>query len=54
MIEINGVRHQLVKDQSLGVICEDCSLNDICDIEGVSLCDVFDQSFCHFEIEPKG
>ena len=52
VIERNGVRHQLVEDQPLGVFCEGCSLNDICYIKGINLCAVFGQSFCHFEIEP--
>lgn len=52
VIERNGVRHQLVEDEPQQFWCEDCSLNDICYITGINLCDVFGQSFCHFEIEP--
>lgn len=54
VIERNGVRHQLVEDEPQQIWCEDCSLNDICYIKGINLCAVFGQSFCHFEIEPKG
>ena len=53
VIKINGVRHQLVEDRPLGVLCEGCSLNYLCYIKQLDLCAVLGNSDCHFEIEPK-
>lgn len=52
VFEINGVRHQLVEDKNQGILCEDCSLYDICLIKQLNLCVVLGHSYYHFEIEP--
>lgn len=52
VIEINGVRHQLVEDKPLGVLCEGCSLNYLCYRQQVDICADLENSDCHFEIEP--
>lgn len=53
VIERNGVRHQLVKDDPITGFCEKCSLNDICYRKQLNLCAILGHSYCHFEIEPK-
>lgn len=53
VIERNGVRHQLVKDDPQSGYCENCSLNDIYYIKQLNLCVILGHSDCHFEIEPE-
>lgn len=53
VIEINGVRHQLVEDKPLGVLCEGCSLNYLCYRQQVDICADLENRDCHFEIEPE-
>ena len=52
VIERNGVRHRLVADRPLGILCEGCSMNDICLPNNANLCGVLGNLDCHFEIEP--
>lgn len=53
MIEINGVRHQLVEDDPIRGFCENCSLYDICLMKEINLCAILGNCDCHFEIETK-
>lgn len=54
VIEINGVRHQLVEDKPLGILCEGCSMINLCYRQQVDICAALENSDCHFEIEsPK-
>lgn len=52
IVEIDGVRHRLVKDR--GIECNQCSLYAVCK---EPICIPFkksDKSFCHFEKEEEG
>lgn len=51
VVEIDGVRHRLVKDR--GIECNQCSLYAVCK---EPICIPFkksDKSFCHFEKEEE-
>lgn len=50
VIEINGVRHALVPDDIIWFDCDQCSLSDLCRKHELLLCNVFEKSYCHFEI----
>lgn len=51
VIEINGVRHALVPDGDAWYDCGQCSLVDLCRTKNVLLCNCFDISYHHFEIQ---
>lgn len=53
VIERNGVRHRLVDSDGQFFDCELCSLNDVCKVVDICLCNVFRYNNCHFEIETK-
>lgn len=50
VIEINGVRHVLVEDNVRWFDCHQCSLAEYCRIRELLLCNVFSNSYHHFEI----
>ncbi len=50
VIEINGVRHTLVKNKRRWFDCDLCSLADLCRKKEVLLCNIADSSDNHFEI----
>lgn len=51
IIEINGVRHVLVPDEPIWFDCDQCSLSDLCRKRALCMCNVFDDSDGHFEIQ---
>ena len=51
VIEINGVRHGLVPDPTLWFDCGQCSLADLCRTKNVLLCNYFERSNHHFEVQ---
>lgn len=51
VIEINGVRHALVPDDTIWFDCDKCSLCDLCRKYDFLICNVADDSDCHFEIQ---
>ena len=51
VIEINGVRHGLVPDPTLWFDCGQCSLADLCRTKNVLLCNYFERTNHHFEVQ---
>ena len=51
VIEINGVRHTLVKDKKRWFDCDQCSLAEKCRQTEVLLCNLFNDGYYHFEIQ---
>lgn len=52
VIEINGVRHALVKNSQKWEDCNECSLCDFCREHWDLLCNLFEDGDFHYEIEP--
>jgi hypothetical protein len=49
IVEINGVRHKLVKDDVMYNACSKCTLCFMCG--GNDICSSLGKKHCHFEIE---
>jgi hypothetical protein len=49
IVEINGVRHKLVKDDVMYNACSKCTLRFMCG--GNDICSSLGKKDCHFEIE---
>lgn len=52
VIEIDGVRHKLVSDKTVGDVCSQCSLAKLCNHLTIMLCETLKKD-THFEIEKE-
>lgn len=51
IVEINGVRHKLVKDDVMYNACSKCTLHRMCGNSDSDICSSLGKKDCHFEIE---